>query len=99
MKTGVILNPESTKSVMLQVRLLANETVQDIIKYIRSKKETNVSSIYGDLNLVQSITSMLLGKMRSFGMVSTRREGKQIFYSIEEDYFTKVNELIEEWIK
>lgn len=49
-----------------------------------SKGEKNVTQLIGNCGLSQSAVSQHLEKLRSAGLVSTRREGKEIIYSLND---------------
>lgn len=66
-----------------------------IIKLINEKGEVNVNVIYNTLKIEQSITSQHLKVLRGVNAVTTRRDGKKIFYSLNEDKFKKLHKGIE----
>jgi DNA-binding transcriptional ArsR family regulator len=65
-----------------------------ILRMIHSKGETNVTDIYQRLRLEQSVASQHLRWLRTAGAVKTRREGKQIFYSLNYMRLAELNRLI-----
>jgi ArsR family transcriptional regulator len=60
---------------------LANEVRLKLILCL-SKGEKNVTQLIGKCGLSQSAVSQHLEKLRESGLVKTRKEGKEIFYSL-----------------
>jgi DNA-binding transcriptional ArsR family regulator len=60
---------------------LGNETRLSIMALL-TKGEMNVTTIQKTLKLPQSSTSHHLNLLRVGGLVKTRRDGKQVFYSL-----------------
>lgn len=53
-----------------------------LIKFIDREKSTYVNKIYKSLDLEQSITSQHLRVLRNADLVTTKRDGKYILYSL-----------------
>jgi DNA-binding transcriptional ArsR family regulator len=78
------------KSLLLKkgeliLRALNHKLRQDIIKLIHESGEVNVTDIYLRLNLEQTVVSQHLSILRKAGFVNTRRDGKQVFYTVNYD--------------
>jgi ArsR family transcriptional regulator len=67
------------------LRLLANEDRLMLLCQI-SQGEKNVSTLEFLTGIRQPTLSQQLGVLRTEGVVSTRREGKQIFYSLSDPH-------------
>ena len=52
--------------------------------------EKNVSEIVNEINASQSLVSHQLKVLKDFDLVSTRREGKKIYYSLADDHVRKL---------
>ena len=63
-------------------RLLSDKTRLNILTLL-SKGERNVSSLCDELRLPQPTVSHHLGLLRMSNVISNRREGKQVFYSLD----------------
>ena len=50
------------------------------------KKEKNVTEITEDLNMTQSAVSHSLRILKTNKLVSARREGKAVYYSLADDH-------------
>jgi ArsR family transcriptional regulator len=80
------------------LRALAHPLRLKILDYIDKNKEINVNKIYNALNLEQSITSQHLRILRLANLVSTKREGKQIFYSVNYENVDDINKSIKKFL-
>jgi len=58
---------------------------QNIMSLLRKTKQTTVTDIYSKLRLEQSVASQHLAILRQAGLVSTKRDGREIYYSVNED--------------
>lgn len=56
-----------------------------ILNFIGEHPGTNVTTIYQMLHLEQSVASLHLSILRSCGLVTTTRNGKQVHYSVNND--------------
>lgn len=79
---NIILNQENLAEAAELLRALAHPLRLKIIGFIDKHESIHVNKIYNSLKLEQSITSQHLRILRLAGVVSTRREGKFIFYSL-----------------
>ena len=70
------------KKASLVLRALNHKLRQQIIKVIVEQKKLTVTEIYVKLRLEQSVASQHLAILRRSGIVTTQREGKFIFYTI-----------------
>ena len=82
-----VLDPASLRSAAAQavgaLKLLANEDRLLLLCQL-SQGEMCVSELEEALDIHQPTLSQQLGVLRGEGVVNTRREGKNIFYSIAE---------------
>lgn len=79
------------------IRAISHPLRLKIISYIDKNKIVNVNKIYNSLSLEQSITSQHLNILRNSKLVTTRREGKFIFYSVNYSMVIKICNLINEY--
>lgn len=70
------------KKADLIIRALNHKLRLQIIRLLHDKDELTVTEIYVKLRLEQSVASQHLALLRRAGIVTTRREGKFIFYSV-----------------
>jgi len=81
------------------LRAIAHPLRMKILEFIDRNGDTHVNKIYNTLNLEQSITSQHLRILRNAELVSTRREGKFIYYSINYDKVSVVKESITDFLE
>jgi DNA-binding transcriptional ArsR family regulator len=85
------LDLASVKAAYQRIRALAHPLRLSMIQFIDKHGEINVNKIYHQLKLEQSITSQHLRILRTARLVTTRRDGKRIYYSVDYD---AINELL-----
>ena len=71
------------------LRALAHPLRMQLIAFIDKNGSVNVNRIYNTLQLEQSITSQHLRVLRQQNLVSTKREGKFIHYSVNYEQVSK----------
>ncbi len=77
------------------LKALSHPKRLEIIQLIR-EHELKVSEVQEMLNLPQANLSQHLQVLRESGIVKTRREGKQIYYSIAHKNFVQASDLLRE---
>lgn len=82
------------KKAALVLRSLNHKLRQQIIKTIHDHKRITVTELYVKLRLEQSVASQHLAILRKAEIVSTVREGKFIFYTINEERIASINEFV-----
>jgi len=83
------------KKASLILRSLNHKLRQQILIIIDEEKKITVTEIYVKLRLEQSVASQHLAILRKAGIVTTQREGKFIYYTIN----NKRVEAIERFVK
>lgn len=91
----VILNLLSVKKAALILRAVNHKLRQQILKQIDEHKRITVTELYVKLRLEQSVASQHLAILRRAGFVTTVREGKFIYYSVNTERLKEVNKLVE----
>lgn len=87
---------EQLHSVAMFVRATKHKLRQQIIELLRENKRMVVTDLYVKLRLEQSVASQHLKILRKVGVVYTERNGKFIYYAVDEDKEAEVLVLIEE---
>jgi DNA-binding transcriptional ArsR family regulator len=82
METALEIKTLLLKKGEMVLRALNHKLRQDIISLIHENGEINVTDIYVRLNLEQTVVSQHLSILRKAGFVNTRREGKQVYYTV-----------------
>ena len=70
------------KKAAMILRALNHKLRQQIVKLIDENKKLTVTEIYIKLRLEQSVASQHLAILRRAGIVKTTRDGKFIYYSV-----------------
>jgi ArsR family transcriptional regulator len=70
-------------------KTLGDETRQRILRMLVDEGEMNVSGIVDAFDVSQPTISHHLNILRQFGLVTSRKEGKQVFYAINSDRVTE----------
>ena len=70
-------------------KALAADTRQRILRMLVEEEEMSVSDIVDAFHVSQPTISHHLNVLRQFGLVTSRKEGKQVFYAINRDRVTE----------
>ena len=82
------------KKAALVLRAMNHKLRQQILKTIHEYKRITVTELYVKLRLEQSVASQHLAILRKAEIVSTTREGKFIFYTINNERIASINEFV-----
>ena len=82
------------KKAALVLRALNHKLRQRIIQTIHDHKRITVTELYVKLRLEQSVASQHLAILRKADIVSTVREGKFIFYTVNEERIAAINQFV-----
>jgi len=89
-ENGLEIELDELKKAALTLRAINHKVRQNILHLIHKNKEVTVSEIYNRLKLEQSLTSAHLAVLRKAGIVSTRRQGQSIHYSINYNHIKQI---------
>ena len=108
---SMILNTPSTDGVSVKVdflnlkkgamilRSLNHKLRQQIIRLIDENKRMTVTEIYVRLRLEQSVASQHLAILRKAGFVTTIRDGKFIYYSVNHQRLQEAQRFAQDLLK
>jgi DNA-binding transcriptional ArsR family regulator len=82
------------KKAAMALRSLNHKLRQQVIKTIDENKRITVTQLYIRLRLEQSVASQHLAILRKAGIVSTERDGKFIFYTVNFPRIKAINEYV-----
>ena len=88
------INYYNVKKASLVLRSLNHKLRQQIIKIINESEKLAVTEIYVKLRLEQSVASQHLAILRKAGIVTTKREGKFIYYTINKKRVEAIDEFV-----
>ena len=95
-KKDILLNYAELRKAVLVLRAVNHKLRQRIISLLEENTEMTVTDIYIKLRLEQSVASQHLAILRRAGVVSTERQGKYIYYSLDKERLKQINRLVEE---
>jgi len=75
-------SPEQLEHLSTLFRLLSDRTRLNLLMLL-ANGEKNVTTLCESLNLPQPTVSHHLGLLRMGNIISNRRDGKQVFYSLD----------------
>jgi len=84
------------RKAVLVLRAVNHKLRQRIIDLLEENDNMTVTDIYIKLRLEQSVASQHLAILRRAGVVTTDREGKFIYYSIDRERLSQISRLVEE---
>jgi DNA-binding transcriptional ArsR family regulator len=87
------------KKAALILRAVNHKLRQQIMKLIHQNGKMTVTEIYVKLRLEQSVASQHLAILRKAGFVTTLRDGKFIFYSVNYARLDQVHNIVHELLK
>ncbi|MFT6149692.1 MAG: DNA-binding transcriptional ArsR family regulator [Saprospiraceae bacterium] len=91
----VKLDYNELKRAVLVLRAVNHKLRQEIIHLLEVNGQMTVTDLYVKLRLEQSVASQHLAILRRAGVVITEREGKFIYYSLDQNRLTQINGLVE----
>lgn len=87
------------KKAALILRAINHKLRQQMMKLIHQNGKMTVTEIYVKLRLEQSVASQHLAILRKAGFVSTVRDGKFIYYSVNYARLDQVHAIVHDLLK
>ena len=98
-KDELKIDPIQLKKAALVFRAVNHKLRQQIIRFISQHGKITVTQIYVKLRLEQSVASQHLAILRKAGFVTTERDGKFIYYSVNHDRLAEIHKVAQELLK
>jgi len=92
---AIKLEYSTLKRAVLTLRAINHHLRKEIMELIEEKKQMTVTEIYIKLRLEQSVASQHLAILRRADVLSTERDGKFIYYSINAKRMEEIAALVE----
>ena len=89
----------NVKKAALILRALNHKLRQQILTLIDQQGKMTVTEIYVQLRLEQSVASQHLAILRKAGFVKTERDGKFIYYSVNDARLEELNSFVNDLLK
>ncbi|KYP15686.1 metalloregulator ArsR/SmtB family transcription factor [Flavihumibacter sp. CACIAM 22H1] len=86
------------KKAALILRAMNHKLRQQIMKLLEENDKLTVTEIYVRLRLEQSVASQHLAILRRAGIVKTERDGKFIYYRLNEPRIIEISRCVEDII-
>jgi DNA-binding transcriptional ArsR family regulator len=86
------------KKAALVFRAVNHPLRQQMLRLLHQNKQMTVTSIYMELRLEQSIASQHLAILRKAKLVTTKRDGKCIYYSVNEQQLNQIHTIANQLI-
>jgi DNA-binding transcriptional ArsR family regulator len=95
---ALIIDYSNVKKAASVLRALNHKLRQQMLDLIDRKNKITVTDIFIHFRLEQSVVSGHLRILRHAGVVTTQRDGKHIYYSINYQRLEKVNDIAHDLI-
>ncbi len=92
------INYHNLKKAALVLRALNHKLRQQILNLIETEKKITVTEIYVRLRLEQSVASQHLAILRRAGIVTTQRDGKFIYYTVNYKRIDEINGVVDQLV-
>lgn len=98
-KGGNMLAGDFNQARATLIKALGDETRLEILRWLQREKELNVTEVCERVGKEQSNVSHHLTCLRNCGLVSTKRDGKKVYYRLNgEERVGRILELIDEHV-
>ena len=84
------------KRAALTLRALNHPLRRNILQLVETQKRVTVTEIYVSMRIEQSVASQHLALLRRAGFLSTEREGKFIYYTINKKRLEEITQVVNE---
>ena len=95
-KSMIKIDYNALKKAAGVLRAVNHKLRQSMVKLLEDHGKMTVTEIYVKLRLEQSVASQHLAILRHANVVKTDRDGKFIYYSLNEERIAELAELVEE---
>lgn len=99
MNTMLNVDLANTRKAALVLRAINHKLRQQMLTLLSENQRMTVTEIYVHLRLEQSVASQHLAILRRAGFVKTERDGKFIYYAINNDRLEQIDHLAAEIVK
>jgi DNA-binding transcriptional ArsR family regulator len=89
----------NVKKAALILRALNHKLRQQLLKLIEEEKKITVTEIYMKLRLEQSVASQHLAILRKAGILETEKQGKFVYYGVNQKRINEINSFVADLLK
>ncbi len=94
----LLINSSAINKGVITLRAINHLLRQQMLQLIHEKKRVIVTEIHTKFRIEQSVASEHLALLRKENFVTTERDGRFIFYSVNYETIKKVHRLTEELV-
>ena len=80
------LKPEEIEKASNMMKAISHPMRLAILGHLGEDKQLSVTEIHNLLHIEQSTASHHLGILKGVGLVRSRKEGKHVYYAVEQDH-------------
>jgi DNA-binding transcriptional ArsR family regulator len=91
------LTAQAVQQAATVLKCIGHPVRLQIIEFLDREGEQNVTAVYEALGIEQAVASQHLNLMRDKGILSSRRNGVNVYYQIEDPRVTRVIECIHDY--
>ena len=95
-KTKTSIKGDDLLRAVMTFRAINNPLRKRIIDFVDSKTDITVTKIYQKLKIEQSVASQHLAILRKAGFLTATRNGKFIYYNVNEERFAEIKGIIDQ---
>ncbi|MFN6375280.1 MAG: ArsR/SmtB family transcription factor [Chitinophagia bacterium] len=89
----------SIKKASLVFRAMNHQLRQEMIRMIDKNGHVTVTDIFVEMRLEQSVASQHLAILRRAGIVVPERDGKFVYYKLNDERLSMINKMIQDLLK
>ena len=93
---AIYINQKQIKRANFIMKSVNSPIRQRIINLLLVSEKLAVHELCKEMQMAQSVMSQHLSVLRKAKLVKTYREGKEVFYSINEDHLTEIIEFVKQ---
>ena len=93
-KSSINLDYSILKKAVMTLRAINHPLRRQMMEHIKAEGQITVTELFIKLRLEQSVVSQHLAILRKVGVLETNRDGKYIFYSLNEPRINEISNLI-----
>ena len=94
----LLINVSKIKKGVQALRIINHFLRQQILQFIHEKRRITVTEIHTRFRIEQSVASEHLALLRKEKFVTTEKDGRFVFYSVNYESLKKIHRLSEELI-
>ncbi|MBK7958667.1 MAG: helix-turn-helix transcriptional regulator [Bacteroidetes bacterium] len=98
-KETIKIDYNTLRKSVLTLRAINHPLRKEMIQKVEEKQKMTVTELYVGLKLEQSVASQHLAILRKAGVLSTTRDGKFIFYTVNKERLEEISNLVVELAK